>query len=52
MLASIYLAGAFYMFVLRKPAGKPPAAKTPVAPPPSEPTPDAPSLDPEPAQRH
>ena len=51
VLASIYLAGAFYMFVLRKPAGKPPA-KTPAAPPPSEPASDAPSLDPEPAQRH
>jgi high-affinity iron transporter len=33
VLASIYLAGAFYMFVLRKPAAKPAAKTTPAAPP-------------------
>jgi high-affinity iron transporter len=52
VLASIYLAGAIYMFVLRKPAGKPPVRK-PAAAPPDEPTADeAASLAPEPAQRH
>jgi high-affinity iron transporter len=51
VLASIYLAGAFYMFVLRKPAAKPPAKK-PAPAPPDEPIPDAASPAPEPAQRH
>jgi high-affinity iron transporter len=56
VLAAIYLAGAFYMFVLRKPAAKPPAKKTPAkktpAAPPGEPASEAPSPAPEPAQRH
>jgi high-affinity iron transporter len=52
VLAAIYLAGAFYMFVLRKPAGKPPVKKVPVAPPDEPTSDDAASLAPEPAQRH
>jgi high-affinity iron transporter len=51
VLAAIYLAGAFYMFVLRKQAAKPPAKK-PAAAPPDEHTSDAASPVPEPAQRH
>ncbi|MCA1844854.1 MAG: hypothetical protein LC792_17005, partial [Actinobacteria bacterium] len=53
VLTAIYLGGAFYMFVLRRPAPKPAAARVPVAPesePPVAPSSSAPA--PEPAQRH
>ena len=52
VLASIYLAGAFYMFVLRKPAAKPPAKKTAPAAPQEPMSDDAASPVPEPAQRY
>jgi high-affinity iron transporter len=50
-LTAVYLAGAFYMFVLRRPAARPSAPKTPVAAP-AETAPAATSPAPEPAQRH
>ena len=51
VLASIYLAGAFYMFVLRKPAAKPKATKPQAAPPDESTSEDAALPVPEPAQR-
>jgi high-affinity iron transporter len=52
-LSAIYLGGAFYMFVLRKPAPKPAVAKVPAAPeePPAVPYSDS-EPAPEPARHH
>jgi high-affinity iron transporter len=50
-LAAVYVAGAFYMFVLRRPAPRP-AVRTPRAAPTGEPAPATASPAPEPAQRH
>ncbi|MCA1842070.1 MAG: FTR1 family protein [Actinobacteria bacterium] len=53
LLTAVYLGGAFYMFVLRKPAPKPAAAKA-ATPRGGEPaaTPSSSAPAPEPAQRH
>ena len=53
LLSAVYLGGAFYMFVLRRPAPKPAAAKVPAAPLGESPAaPSSPEPAPEPAQRH
>jgi high-affinity iron transporter len=51
-LAAIYLAGALYMFVLRRPAPKPATRKPPAAPAGRDEAAAPPAPAPEPAQRH